>query len=680
MKKFSVVVVVMLISLTTFSQQELFNSYDLFKLESVSGATLSPNGKFIAYIMSVPRPFSDKPGGSYRELHVLTVSTGKSRPFITGKKSVGSVYWTPDSKYITLTGKLNDEKHSQIYKIAIDGGSPIAVTDVKYSIYSYDWNPKQNSIAYVGVEKDKSRESLIKKGFNAEVVEEHIPHRNIYLLNLDDNVTEKITSDISAYSIKWNPTGTMIAAQMTEKNLIDWSYMFKRIYLVDPKAKTFKMLVENPGKLGSMSWSPDGKQIAFIAGADINDPVSGSLYVASVPGPNKFVDLKNHLKDMELSVTSVKWKDSKTLLITSDEGVNTALSQLTVGSSDRKFLVEPGKLIFRGLSIVGNTIVISGNTQTSPSGLYTVDAKKGTLKQLTDLNGWLAKKKFGKQERFEYKSRDGIRMEGILIYPVDYKDGSKYPLISYIHGGPESCVKNGWVTYYSMWGQVASSKGYFVFMPNYRGSSGRGIAFSKMDQKDQGDEEFNDVLDGIDQLVKDGKVDKDRVGIGGGSYGGYFAGWAATKHSQHFAAAVVFVGISDQISKRFTTDIPYESYYSHWNIWVHEDYELVYDRSPVKYATNGQTPTLILHGKNDPRVHPSQSLELFRALKMHGKAPVRLVWYPGEGHGNRKNPARLDYSIRTLEWFDYYLQSGKSRDEMPRAELEFSIDEVKIER
>ena len=258
--------------------------------------------------------------------------------------------------------------------------------------------------------------------------------------------------------------------------------------------------------------------------------------------------------------------------------------------------------------------------------------------------------------------------------PLNYAKSNKYPLITYIHGGPEACVHNGWNTYYSTWGQVAAARDYFVFMPNYRASSGRGIAYSKADFGDLADEEFTDVLDGIDYLVKNKGVDRERVGIGGGSYGGYFSAWAATKHSQHFKASCVFVGVSNQVSKRNTTDIPMEDYLVHWGIWTKDNIELIYDRSPVKYASNNQTPTLILHGKEDPRVHPSQSLELYRQLKMFGNAAVRLVWYPGEGHGNRQNPARIDYCLRTMRWFDYYLKEGNSKDSKPEKELEYKLD------
>jgi dipeptidyl aminopeptidase/acylaminoacyl peptidase len=198
-----------------------------------------------------------------------------------------------------------------------------------------------------------------------------------------------------------------------------------------------------------------------------------------------------------------------------------------------------------------------------------------------------------------------------------------------------------------------------------------------MDFGNLGAEEFDDVIDGIQHLADKGMVDKNRVGIGGGSYGGYFAAWGATRHTEHFAASVMFVGISNQISKRFTTDIPYEMYHVHWGVWPHEDWELHLDRSPIKYAHESKTPTLILHGKQDPRVHPSQSLELYRAMKTHGQAPVRLIWYPGQGHGNQKNTSKHDYAVRTMEWFEYYLKGDNPRDQMPDKYI--NLENIEVE-
>ncbi len=657
-----------------FAQKTTFSSYDLFKIKQVYENSMSPNGKYIAYVVNIPRPFSDEPGGDYKELHIYTVSTGISRLFIGGKKSFSSLGWTPNSREITFLAKFDDEKRKQVYAINVNGGAPYPVTKIATTIYSYSWNPQNNTIAYISVEKDDSRSALIKKGFNAEVFEETDHSRNLYIYDIDKSSSEQITKEISVFSMSWNPQGTMLAAQISKKNETDHSYMFKDMYTIDPASKEVKLLVDNPGKLTSMAWSPDGKNIAIVCAIDINDPVSGSLFILPVPNSKKFTELKNYTSNVPFSVRSVKWRDNGTVVYNADESVSTVLYAQKITGGEKQVLLSGGKVIFYSFKITKGKVVFSGSTPLHASELFTFDLKRKSLKRWTNSNEWMDDKKFGKQEKISYQSRDGLTMEGILIYPVDYEEGKQYPLITYVHGGPESHVRNGWSTYYSMWGQVAAGKEYFVFMPNYRGSSGRGVAFSKMDQGDMGDEEFNDVLDGIDYLINRGMVDKSKVGIGGGSYGGYFASWGATKHSERFAAAVSFVGITDHLSKRYTTDIPYESYYVHWKVWVHEDYDLALDRSPIKYITKSITPTLILHGKNDPRVHPSQSLMLYRGLKLHGKAPVRLIWYPGEGHGNRKNPARLDYSLRTMAWFDYYLKSDQPKDKMPAGDIEFKLD------
>ena len=195
-----------------------------------------------------------------------------------------------------------------------------------------------------------------------------------------------------------------------------------------------------------------------------------------------------------------------------------------------------------------------------------------------------------------------------------------------------------------------------VFYPNYRGSTGRGVKFSKLGQADAAGPEFDDIVDGIDHFVEAGLADKDKVGITGGSYGGYASAWGATCYSERYAASVMFIGISDNISKVGTTDIPDEMYYVHHRKHLWEDWDYFRERSPIKYVEKARTPLLILHGKEDPRVHPSQSLELHRHLKTLGQTPVRLVLYPGEGHGNRRAASRLDYNLRMMRWMKHYLQ------------------------
>ena len=196
------------------------------------------------------------------------------------------------------------------------------------------------------------------------------------------------------------------------------------------------------------------------------------------------------------------------------------------------------------------------------------------------------------------------------------------------------------------------------------------MAFSKTSQAAATGPEFDDLVDGVDHLIATGLVDGERVGITGGSYGGYASAWGATYYSERFAAAIPFVGISNAISKMGTTDIPREMYDVHHRKWLWDDWEYFAQASPIRYVTRNRTPTLILHGKEDPRVHPSQSLELYRQLDLVGQAPVRLVLYPGEGHGNARSAARLDYALRTLRWMEHYLQGPGGAP--PVAEIDYA--------
>ena len=659
---------------TCLYAQDVMTSHDLFRIEQVVESAISPDGKRIAYILNRKRPFTDGKGADYRDLHVLNLSTGEDRAYLTGNNYLYSLGWTSDGSRMTFLSNL-DSRTMQLYGMYLDGGAPYRITNLPASVSEYEWRPGKNQVALISSRSTVSVDAELRRmGFDAEVFEEGLSERNLYLYDLDTRALTQLNREGAVYAIRWNPQGDKIAAQIAPNNLVDDSYMFKKIHLVDPATQTATRLIDNPGKLTEMAWSPDGRHLAFVSAVDISDPVSSSLYVVAADNTQPFEKLRNYTEGFEGSVDQVGWKDNETVLFSAHESVDVTISEIGLKSKKRKLLLEGGKVVIAGaFGQSGATLAFTGNTPAHPNEVFTFSLDTQSLRRHTHYNDWLAGKKMGKQVKVSYKARDGLRIDGLLIYPVDYQEGTRYPMITYIHGGPESCEHNGWSTAYSKWGQVAAGQGFVVFMPNYRASSGRGVAFSKADQMDLGDEEFLDVIDGIDYLDKQGLIDKARVGMGGGSYGGYFAALAATRYSEHFAASVAFVGVSNQISKRHTTDIPYEDYYVHWLIWTEENIELMYDRSPVKYANKNQTPTLILHGKEDPRVNPTQSLELYRQLKMHGKAPVRLVWYPGEGHGNRYAAAQLDYSLRTMQWFSYYLKGDKDRSQMPPMEVEYGL-------
>lgn len=650
--------------------------YNIVKLKSIGETAISPDGKLIAYTLLSPRTLEDDPGYPYRELFVIPFNGGDAKPFVTGKISVGNIVFSPDGKLITFTGRFDDDKTTQVYAIPVDGGEKYKLTNVKESIGSYQFHPNGKIIFYTAsLPAEEKKKSLEKKGFNAIVYEENWQHINLYNYDIDKKESKQLTKDITVWDFTLSPDGKIIAAGISPKNSVDDSYMFKRIHLINPETGVTSLFIDNPGKLGNFKFSPDGKNLIINSAVDISDPASSSMYVVPVPNMGKsFLSLKNYSKDFEGTVSWVGWQDNNTMLFLAEEGVYLPLSSQTIDGKPRK-LISDRTAVIRSVDYSGKTnqFVLVMNTPFHSNEIYTFSGSTKP-KRITNSNPWLDDIKFGKQEEIRYSTRDRLEITGILIYPLNYEAGKKYPLIVDIHGGPEAAYHNGWVTGYGNWGHIASACGYFVFMPNYRASNGRGVEFSKMGHFDLGGKEFDDVLDGIDFLVDKGFVDPERVGIGGGSYGGYFSAWATTKYSHRFAAACVFVGISNQISKRGTTDIPLEDYHVHWTVWAHDNYDHVWDRSPLKWSKQNQTPTLILHGKEDPRVNVAQSMELYRTLKNINQAPVRLILYPGEGHGNARTPARLDYAIRTMDWFDFYVKDKKPKTEIPATDVDYGIN------
>ncbi len=670
-KKHNWITVLSILCLLAFVPKSFADSHDvltpqnLFDLETVAEVSISPDKSYIAFTLHVPRPFTHSAGPDYRELYIYELATGDIIPFMTGNRSIFDIGWTPAGNAVTFRANLDEIPGLQVYAMSLRGGEAYPLTEHTANVLAYEFIDEEN-LAIVALDpQDPMQSELRRKGFEIEVYEEEWRHRNLYKYEIGTHQTTQLTEGVTVFDFTLSPDKKYAAAAIAPRNLVDDSYMFKRIHLVDMETGEVTRIMDNPGKLANMAWSPDGTKLAFRGASKLEDSVEGSLFVMDVPTDKKFEDLRNYVEGMELSVIDFAWENDSTLLYASEESVDITLSRQVLDQDERTMVIEPERVVFNRFQLHEGLVAFSGNTWEHPNELYTFDIETELLQRHTDHNPWLEDIRLGQQRKMVYNARDDKEIHGVLLYPLDYDETQSYPLITYIHGGPEAAVQNGWSTFYSIWGQIASARGYFVFMPNYRASSGRGVDFTMAGYGDLVGTEYEDVLDGIDHLIDKGYVDRERVGMGGGSYGGYFSAWSATKYTDRFAASVVFVGIGNQISKRNTTDIPWEDYYVHWGYWTHEDWKDVYSRSPVKYAHQSLTPTLVLHGDQDPRVHPSQGLEIYRALKLHGNAPVRLIWYEGEGHGNRRNVHRLDYIVRTMEWFDHYLRLDKPKDEKP---------------
>lgn len=644
--------------------QNVVTPQHIAETETVSSSQLSPDGQYIAYTVSTPSdPYKENVVNS-AHLYLLDVSEGTTKPYYTSS-SVSSVQYRPGQDAITFLTKSSNDDTRSIYQIPIDGGEAVKLFSFEQDIISYSWHNDGNRIAFMANEQTEESNSPLP--YQADVYEENVSHRRGYIANvaMSRQMARRLPVEGSVYNMKWSPTGDRIAISAAPTPSVDDRYMNQQIFVVHAESGEVSAEINNKGKLDQIEWSPNGQRLALVAASNINDPTAGRILIVSARGGvPQIVD-----RDFEGAYEQIKWTEEDFIHFLASESTASRLGKIRFDGGEKLTLFfsdEHGISSFSASDSSSYTFVASAPDH--PDEVFYISGEENdTYQRMTYHNEWLNSVELGEQVVVSYQTRDGqYSIDGILIYPVGYEDGTTYPVITQVHGGPEAHYDNGWLTSYSSAGQVAAGKGYAVFYPNYRGSTGRGIDFAFSSQADLAGAEFDDIVDGVDYLVEAGIADPERIGVTGGSYGGYASAWMSTYYSDRFAASVMFVGISNNLSLWGESDIPEELYLVHARKRIWNNWSWFLDRSPIYHVDNAQTPILIMHGAEDTRVHPSQSLELYRHLKVRKpNLPVRLVYYPGEGHGNSRASSKLDYSYRMLQWFDTYLMTGDASAEKP---------------
>lgn len=640
---------------------------NIAEMEAVTSSAISGDAAYVAFTLSVPADPYEENAPNSNHLYVLDVEKGVVKPYYTSG-SVSSVQFRPEMNTVTfLTRRAGDDARS-LYEIPLNGGEQVKLLSFERNILSYTWHEDGNHVAFTAFEAAEESDSPLP--YTADVYEENRPQRKGYITNviMEDHEPHVLGVEGSVYMIEWSPDGSQLAVSAAPTPEVDDFYMAQQVFVVDYKTREVVAEINNEGKIGQVLWSPSGERLALRAGADINDPTDGRILIASaMGGAPQLID-----ENFEGKYEQIAWRSDSEIQFLASESTSTVLGTIGMNGSNKNIQFRTDAHAIGSFSMADNgDLAFVASTPAHPSELFLM-AGEGNVQpeRATMHNPWLNNVDLGVQEVISYESRDGEYMiDGMLIYPVDYSEGERVPVITVVHGGPEAHYSNGWLTGYSSPGQVAAARGYAVFYPNYRGSTGRGIDFAYSSQGDLAGAEFDDVVDGVDYLIEQGIADAERIGVTGGSYGGYASAWMSTYYSDRFAASVMFVGISNNLSKWGTSDIPDELYYVHSRerMWQSDQKWMEYlKRSPIYWVSRSQTPLLIMHGAEDTRVHPAQSLELYRHIKVRKPdVPVRLVWYPGEGHGNRSASAKLDYNYRMLEWFDTYLMTGDASAEMP---------------
>jgi dipeptidyl aminopeptidase/acylaminoacyl peptidase len=664
----------------------------LAAIREVGDVRISPDGKTVAYTLEVPRKIGDDDDGpEWVELWIAGTDGGPPRPYVHGEVNVSAVRFTPDGRLITYLAKRGDDEKRSLWAIPVDGGESKRLLGFESDILSYRWSPDGGRLAFIAAEPEsEARKDAKDKGFTQEVFEEDWRERKVWIARPEPFLEEPrdpssaddpseaaepraLPVEGTVFGVEWIPDGKKVVLTVAPRPLIDDRYMLRRVRVHDVDSGEQLAAIENPGKLGAIAVSPDGARVAMITAADPNDPQGGRLAVAQIDGGAP----RDLMPDLEGHVSAMAWRDASTLAFVADVGEETRFGLVGVesGAVEERLIsgveIEGTRSpVLTGMTLTagGDRAAFVGETPSHPGEVYLLGTANAAPRRLTNSNPWLSEVALAGQEVIGWTARDGLELRGVLVRPLGGGGEVAAPLIMIVHGGPEGHVRNGWVTSYSRPGQLAAAGGYAVFYPNYRGSTGRGVAFSKLGQGDAAGPEFDDLVDAVDHLIAQGIVDREQVGITGGSYGGYATAWCATRHSDRFRAGVMFVGISNKISKGLTTEIPIEDEMVHTRFKPWTRWQFSLERSPIYYVEQSRTALLIAGGTADTRVHPSQSLQLYRALKRIGKAPVRYVRYPGEGHGNRRAAARDDYARRLMRWMDHFLLGDTT--ELPPWELD----------
>lgn len=617
-------------------------------MRSESDLRFSPDGKHLAFVVSEP------PHGAERARHiwVMDTVTKRLRQYTFSKNSEYSPRWAPDGSGLAFLS--NRDEQTQIYFVPADGGEAYALTEGKRGIQSFEWSPDASQIAFLASDpKTDEEEKKEKDKDDARVVDEDEKPAGLWLMDAATHKARRITSaPWEINSAEWLPDGKVLIVSATDHPESDEET--NRIFSVIAADGKISLLYAPKGPFGDIKVSTDGKWIAFN-GARVDGPDAPDLYLLSTSGGTP----KNlTAESLDRSVEGFVWRQDGTILADVEDGFKTKLYNVTTDGKAKPMEALPTNPRSFDISSSGD-LAFAGGTATVPEEVWFAKGFSSPA-MVSHINKSWDSVELMQPEYFKYKSFDGMEIEAALLTPPGYDGHSKLPLIALIHGGPTGA----WSDSIQTWGQMLAARGYAIFYPNVRGSTGYGEKFTEANRADWGGADFKDVMAGVDALIARGVADPEKLGIGGWSYGGYMSEWAITQTTR-FKAAVSGAGMFDLIAEFGTERGPA---YDEWFYGQpYEKPEGFLKSSPFMYAKNAKTPTLILQGENDTTDPIGQSQALYRALKHYG-VKAELVTYPREPHGLGEEKHQLDMLRRILDWYDENLKGAAAKPAAATAE------------
>jgi dipeptidyl aminopeptidase/acylaminoacyl peptidase len=602
----------------------------------------NPGGERVAFTVTEP-PSGER---ARRHVWVLDVKTHAVRQFTNSAKSEWSPRWSPDGGALAF---LSDRgERTELWRLPADGGEAVRVADLKSAVQGFAWSPDGKRIAVLAPEpKPEAEEKREKEKDDARVVDRDERPTCLWLVDAESGKARQLTTPPwSIDEIQWAPQGDRLYVSATDRPAVDqWT---ERLYAVDAATGKLDPVATPKGPWDRLRVSPDGRFLAYL-GSRVDGPLPHDLYLQPLVPPGPARNLTG--AGLDRGIEDFAFRDDSHLLALAGIGFGSRLYGVNLEGTPKAPRIEPQPeppSPPRSFALLpGGALVFTAERTAEPAEIWLALPGRAPEK-VTHLNESAAALPVIRPEILRYPSFDGREIEGALLKPASWAEGRRLPLVVLVHGGPTG----RWCDCFESWGQLLAARGFLVFYPNPRGSTGYGQAFVESNRADWGGGDFKDVMAGVDLLVKRGLADPGRLGIGGWSYGGYMSAWAITQ-TPRFKAAVVGAGLADLASEFGTED---GSAYDEWFYGLpYEHPERFQKSSPITHVKNAHTPALILQGENDVTDPVGQSQQLYHALKHYG-VPAELVLYPREGHGLREEKHLLDRLNRIVAWYEKYLK------------------------
>jgi dipeptidyl aminopeptidase/acylaminoacyl peptidase len=639
---------------------------EALSLPVVQDPQLSPDGRQVVFAMEAA---DWKANRRISHLHRLDVDGSNLVQLTFGERGETSPRWSPDGTQLAFLARRDGDEHNQIYLLHAGGGEARRLTTHASAPTSITWAPDGTRLFFIAAD-DRTPDQREKARLQDDVYafeETNFTQRHLWTADLA-GATARVTGgafSVGQYAI--SPDGSRLVMSRTSSPLLEFSHLAE-LWVSEARGGEARQLTSgNRVSEGSLSIAPDNTRVLFRAGANeaMEGYHNGKLFVLPLAGgPPRLVTPA----DATYDVSEAEWsKDGSAIFFVANLGVHDEVFSLEVASR-RVTALTSGEHSLGGFDYVpaADRFVFTRNTAAHPAEVHVAAPSAPVPQRVTRVFADLpARFRLARQERLAWKGQDGQVVEGLLYYPVEYREGQRYPLIVSTHGGPASSDKFG----FSPDAQVYAGMGYAVLKPNYRGSTGYGDGFLRGMSTGYFKQSHLDVMTGIDAVIAKGLADPARLVKMGWSAGGHMTNKLIT-FTDRFKAASSGAGAANWISMYAQSDN--REFRTPWfggTPWQADaPIDLFWDHSPLKFVAQVKTPTLFLVGEEDPRVPMPQSVEMFRALRSLG-VPTHLYVAPREGHGWTELRHRLFKLQVEMEWFEKWVNGKAYRwEEVPAGE------------